>query len=218
MSRKKKVLMSLMLFGGLAALVGGTLANFTAETTNSGNTFSTGTLVLSDAKVGGTTCLSTGGGNTDVNVNAVGCDNLINAGAQKPGGSVFTSQVILRNVGSVPASTFQLWSTACSTSDAAAENYHGTGNLCSVVNITVHDDTNNFCYYPTVAAGACTMTAGKNLANFVATYPAASPLSLSTSGLGTGITYSVSTQLDAGAGNNMQGRTATIDFNWKIAQ
>jgi predicted ribosomally synthesized peptide with SipW-like signal peptide len=211
--------MGLMLFGGVAALVGGTLANFTAQTTNASNTFSSGTLVLSDQKVGGLTCLSTGSGtNTDTNVNSVGCDNLINAGAQKPGGAVANSQVIIKNVGSVSASTLQLWSTACSSSNASGEAYHGTGNLCTVVNVTIHDDTNNFCYYPTAGAGACTMTSGKNLANLVATYPAASPLSLSTTGLNSGITYTIGTQMDSSAGNNMQGLAAAIDFNWKITQ
>ena len=54
----------------------------------------------------------------------------------------------------------------------------------------VHDDTNNRCYYPTQAAGACTLTAANTLATFSTAYPNdTTPLVLSTTGLSSGIAF-----------------------------
>jgi hypothetical protein len=216
--RVKASLLTLLFIGILGVLVEQTMANFTAQTTNASNTFSSGTLVLSNAKTSGTTCLSTGGGATDTNNNSVGCDNLINATVQKPGAAATTDVVTIKNVGSITPTIYKLWSTSCSSANNA-EAYHGTGDLCTATNLTIHDDTNNYCYYPVAGAGACTMTSGKNLSTFAAAYPTEpGALVLSLTGLGAGIQYSISTQMDAGAGNNMQGRVATIDFNWKVLQ
>jgi len=208
-----------MLVVGAVGLIGTSLADFNAQTTNP-NTFSSGTLVLSDAKTSGTTCLSTGGATTDINSNSTGCADLIAATGQKPGGTVSTSVVTIRNVGTVTATSLHLFaSTACASIDASAESYHGTGDLCTAVALTVHDDTNNWCYYPTNAAGACTMAAASTLATFGTAYPSdTTPRLLNTTGLSSGIAFSISTQMNSSASNNMQGRTATITLGWKIAQ
>lgn len=214
-----KITLGLALLVAAAALIASSVADFAAQASNSANTFSSGTLVLSDAKTSGTTCLSTGGGTTDTNSNSTGCDNLINATGKKPGDTATSSVVTLRNVGSVAASSFKIWSSACTNSDASGETYHGTGDLCAVVALTLHDDTNNRCYYPTQTAGACVLDTTKTLSTFVTfTGSEVNALSLSTTGLSSGIAFTIQTQLVSTAGNSVQGRTATIDFNWKILQ
>ncbi len=213
--------LALILTAGSVGLISSGFADFNAQTTNA-NSFSSGTLVLSDAKSGGTTCLSTGGLSTDTNSNATGCDNLINATGKKPGDAATTAVVTIKNVGSIAASALQVYTTAttgCTSTDATGETFHGTGDLCTTVALTIHDDTNNKCFYPTQSAGACTMDATKTLASFLATNGgAANALSLDTTGLSGGIAFTIGTQLNSTAGNSMQGRTATIDLNWKMTQ
>src|SRR3954454_3489041 len=84
MSRKrtKQYLMLLMVIGlvSIAAGGGGTFASFSAETTNAGNYFATGTLILND-KGSTNTCTSATGTGTQgnsSNLNTVGtdCDTL----------------------------------------------------------------------------------------------------------------------------------------------
>ena len=219
MGKLRTIGMALILMAGSAGLISSGFADFNATTTNA-NTFSSGTLVLSDAKTSGTTCLSTGGATTDTNSNATGCDNLFNGASKKPGDTT-TAVVTIRNVGSIAASAIQVYTTTttgCATTDAGAESYHGTGDLCTAVALTIHDDTNNRCYYPTQSAGACTIDATKTLSHFLATWNTGTPLSLSTTGLSGGIAFTVATQFNSTAGNNMQGRTATLDLNWKMTQ
>ena len=63
MTTLRSIGLSLILLAGAAGLIASSIADFNAQTTNA-STFSSGTLVLSDAKTSGTTCLSTGGGTT----------------------------------------------------------------------------------------------------------------------------------------------------------
>ena len=92
MSKKrfKQYLMLLTVIGLVAVAAGGgsgTFASFTAETTNAGNTFATGTIVLSNTVNTGTACLSTGAGTT-TDTNTFSCaDKFFNTTVSKPGDS-----------------------------------------------------------------------------------------------------------------------------------
>ena len=215
----RRLALGLLLVVGAVGLIATSVADFNAQTNNAG-TFSSGTIVLSNARTGGTTCLSTGGGSTDTNSNSIGCDDLIAATIQKPGGPTTTRIVTVRNVGSIAASTFHLFAnTLCVSTDALAETYHGTGDVCTAIALTIHDDTNNWCYYPTNATGACALAPASTLATFGTLYPSdTTPLTLSTTALSSGIAFSISTQMSSTATNSMQGRAGTIGFGWKIAQ
>jgi hypothetical protein len=219
MKSLRAIALSLMLGVGAIGLIATSAADFNAQTDNV-NTFASGTLVLSDARTGGTTCLSTGGATTDTNSNASGCDDLIAATIQKPGGAAATRVVTVRNVGTLAASSFHLFAnTACVSSNAIPETYHGTGDICTAVALTIHDDTNNWCYYPTNATGACIIAGASTLATFSTAYPNdIAPLVLSTTALSGGIAFTIGTQLVSTATNPMQGRAASIDLGWKIAQ
>src|SRR5690606_32179187 len=66
--RRKRIAATVLVLVGLVAAVGvGAFASFNAQTSNPGNLFADGTLVLSNSVNGGTACLSTAGGTTDTN-------------------------------------------------------------------------------------------------------------------------------------------------------
>jgi predicted ribosomally synthesized peptide with SipW-like signal peptide len=227
-SRSKKVLLSMGVLAGIGALAGaGTFASFTAQTTNPGNTFASGTLVLSDTVNTGTACLSTAGGTTDTNLNSA-CTSAFNVTVSKPGDTAFTNLTI-DNMGSLPASAFKVFSTACTPSDAVNENYHGTGDPCDKVQIYIQRYSDLLrtaplaCVYgAAVTAATCDFTGlTKTLTDFVSAGSAGYSAGglLAASGAATTDTgwFTVGLKfLDAD--NTFQGRTATLDLNWNIVQ
>ncbi|MCU1447836.1 MAG: hypothetical protein JWP02_6 [Acidimicrobiales bacterium] len=226
MSTRIKLLATALLmtsFGAYAAVA--TFANFNAETNNPGNTVSSGTLVLSDTKSGGTTCYSTGGGSTNTNVNAA-CDNLFGVTAKKPGDSG-SANLTIKNEGSFAASAFKVFSPSCADSDASGETYHGTGSMCAAVQVTIQQysdalfSTPSACLYGHATGASFDFTdTTKSMAAFATFYPSAgSGLSIG-SGLGTGVSawFKVSFQIPSTVGNNVQGRTASADLTWHVDQ
>ncbi len=84
--------------------------------------------------------------------------------------------------------------------------------------MTIHDDSHDLCYFPDARAGPCALRAAGTMAAFASRYVPGKPLALSPDGLGSGITYTFQVELDQAAGNEYQGRLATLDFTWEIAQ
>lgn len=122
----KKILLLAML-AGFVALVGGrgTWSSFSAETSNSGSTITSGILTLSNTVNSGSACLSTTAGSLD-NYNAT-CDALfaptnLAPGSKSPlgnsgtfplpsvvGASWFMSKVVVKNTGTIDASSLSLF-------------------------------------------------------------------------------------------------------------
>jgi hypothetical protein len=84
--------------------------------------------------------------------------------------------------------------------------------------MSIHDDSHDLCYFPDARPGPCTLRAGGTMGSFAQRYSPGRPLALSPNGLGAGITYTFQVALDQAAGNEYQGRLATLDFTWEIAQ
>src|SRR3954468_2738635 len=154
------------------------VATFSAETKNPTNKFASGTIVLSNTKSGGSACFSTGGGSTDTNVNST-CDTLFSVTGQKPGNAPTSANVTVQNVGSLAATAFKLYSSACTDADNASETYHGTGSMCAGVQLYVQQWTNsNFtgastCLYGGGTATTCAFTGAKTMADFATNYGSA---------------------------------------------
>jgi len=152
---------------GLSTSTAGTFATFSASTTNSGSTFATGTIVLSDQVNGGTACLSTGttatnNVSTDTNANAT-CDGVLAVTNRKPG-DVATASVQLQNVGSLAATTgLSAYTTAGCTDGDDAGTYHGTGSMCANVQTYLQETnasgTATACRYGKGASGVINSTA-----------------------------------------------------------
>jgi len=224
-TRRKIVLTSTVVLLLAAALGFGSFATFNAQTNNANSLFAHGTIVLSNTKQGGTACLSTGGGNTNTNVNT-GCDQLLNLTVKKPGDSG-TANLTLKNVGSLDASTFKVFSPTCTNSDASGESYHGTGNPCSVVQLYIQQWTDNTfstpsaCLYGGATGSTCNFSdATKTLGAFATNYSSSTNgLSLG-SGLNAGASayITIGVQSPSSADNTYQGRQSALDFDWYIAQ
>ena len=228
LSFRRKVLLSLGVVAGIGALAGaGTFATFTAQTTNPNNVFADGTLVLSDTVNTGSACLSTGGGNTDVNANG-SCSVAFNLSVQKPGDSD-TENLTLQNVGSLAASVLNTFGT-CTDGNSAGETYHGTGNPCSEVQFYVQQwtsavrDTPSACLYGGAAvANTCDFTDGsKTLRDFVTAHAnVGSGLSaggLAAAGGADTAWFTIGVKLPSSADNTYQGRSATLALSWHITQ
>jgi hypothetical protein len=214
-------LISLFAYTGAASV-----ATFSAETKNPSNKFSSGTLVLSDTKQGGSVCLSTGGGSTDSNVNN-SCTTLLSATGQKPGDSA-TANVTIQNVGSLNASAFKLYTGGCSDADNASETYHGTGSMCSNVQLYIQQWTNSdftgasSCLYGgTTVANTCDFSDGsKTMGTWASAHASLGTAQSIGSGLNsaTSAYFTIGVKLPTSAGNSLQGRQASMDFTWHIDQ
>jgi predicted ribosomally synthesized peptide with SipW-like signal peptide len=218
---------------GVLAVIGGgagTFATFNATTTNAGNTFATGSLVLSNT-VGASTCLSTGGGNTDTNTNSVGCGTVFNSTISKPG-DIAGGNVTLTNSGTLPASALTLTKSACSTVDNPTETFHGTGDLCAALNFYVQEWNDSArtspykCWYGGGTATTCDptfATSPTSLAGF-----GTSPVDISAGPGATAFTanggaadtryFTVAVELPIGADNSYQGRQGQINLSWEESQ
>lgn len=228
-----KTYLKILIAVGVLAVIGGgagTFATFNATTTNAGNTFATGTLVLQNT-ISATSCLSTGGGTTDTNINSVGCAKFFNTTISKPG-DIAGANLTLQNQGSIAATILNLTASTCTDSNNLAESFHGTGSVCGALNFYVQEWSNaGFstpfkCWYGGGTATTCDATF------------ATSPVSLSGFGTGThnisagpGATaftalggaadsrwFTVAVQLPSTAGNNVQGRQAQVDLSWQEIQ
>jgi predicted ribosomally synthesized peptide with SipW-like signal peptide len=223
MSKKriKQYLMLLTVIGLVSIASGsGTFASFSAETTNPGNTFATGTIVLSNTVNAGSACLSSAGG-VNTNINAA-CSAIFNASVQKPGDTALNN-LDLQNAGSLNAATLLLTAGACTPSDAAGESFHGTGNPCTALDVYVQEwsdashTTATHCWYGgTTVANTCDFSDNTKTLGALAT---ASPLTL-TGGLTGGAHryFTIGVELPSTAGNSYQGRAATDSLTWHIDQ
>jgi hypothetical protein len=224
--RRHKIVLTCAVVAVVASVLGvASFATFNAQTNNPSNTFAHATLVLSNTKQGGSACLSTGGSNTNTNSNT-GCDQLLNLTSKKPGDSG-TANLTVKNVGSLNASTFKLFAPSCTNADVAGETYHGTGNPCSILQLYVQQWTDNTfttasaCLYGGATGNTCNFSdATKTLGAFSSSYSSSSNGLSIGSGLnaGSSVYITIGVQSPSSADNSYQGRQASIDFDWYIAQ
>ena len=134
-------------------------------------------------------------------------------------------------MGSLPASVLKVFSGGCTDADAAGENYHGTGSICGVIQLTVQQysdsgfSTASSCLYggsPDSGVTCDFSDAAKTLTAFVTAYPnfggGLSAGSLAAAGGADTTWIKVGVMLPSTAGNSYQGRSASLAFNWQITQ
>jgi hypothetical protein len=207
------VALAAVILAMLVPLSGVSLASINAQASNPSNVFAIGSVVLNNRTTSGGSCISAAGaGGQTANGQCGAIFSVSNAA-----GTTASGRLTVRNAGTVPVSQLSLWaSTACATTSAAP--IHGGGDLCQRVEMTIHDDSHDRCYFPDNRDGPCTLRASGTMGSFASRYAPGSALSLSPSGLGSGLTYTFTVALDPTAGNEYQGRLATLDFSWEIAQ
>lgn len=222
MNLKQKVLMSVGTLGVAAAVAaGGSFATFNAQTSNAGNTFANGTLVMSNTVNSGTACLSTAGGSTDTNVNN-NCGALFNLTVKKPGDSA-TANLEIKNEGSLDAAALKSFATGCVDANASGESYHGGGLPCSAVQLYIQQTDSSFAAKTACLYGGATVPntcdfsdTSKTIGDFASTHTdSASGLTVG-SGLvhGTSDYFVIGVKLPSSADNSYQGRQATVGLSW----
>lgn len=226
MSNTKKLLTTVLVVGGLSAVIGaGTFASFSAQTTNKDNTFETGTLILSNKVGTAAACFSNGGIGASTDNNAADCSAVYDVPLQKPGDSVETDLKI-KNEGTLDGGALTVDATACVNSNTATEVYHGTGNPCGQIRTYVQQwddadhtnavaclygldaDSDDVCdaAYPSPShtldglAGAGAITADSAFEN------------------GDEVFVTVGVELPLASNNSYQGRTAVQSLVWDVAQ
>jgi predicted ribosomally synthesized peptide with SipW-like signal peptide len=241
MSRKrtKQYLMLLLVIGlvSIAAGGSGTFASFTAETTNAGNTFATGTLLLSNKVATGSTCYSNAAATND-NLNAA-CQTLISTSNMKTGTST-VQYLTVKNEGTIDGTDVKVYIPKTQTGLVSCLNsttgtFPGsdalshTGDVCGNLKISIEQDssangTATACLVGVeVGSGnhACNPVNGTTFSTFYgANYDSAHMLDLG-----------APTALAAGASdffkvymylpdenNTFQGRTAAFDIDWHLDQ
>ena len=236
LTRTRKILISLLALGALAAVGAGTFASFNAQTTNSSNTFQTGTITLSDKQQNATTCWSTGTANgqgTFSNGNVQACDAIVATGNVKPGAATQTTVITVATAGSLTPSGVTL-AVACSPSNVAA-SANGNGNLCAWMGLTIQQCSSVVttatcgvagvtasCVFPFSAGVACAATpavAGgpPPTSGDLTAAVTASPMTLASGSLAA-TSYQISWNLPdsgvAGRENPVQGQIATWSLTW----
>ena len=236
LTRTRKVLLSLLALGALAAVGAGTLASFNAQTSNSSNTFQTGTITLSNQNQAAVTCWSTGtagGLGTFNNGNSQACDAIVATGNVKPGAATQTTVITVATAGSLTPSSVTL-AVACASANVAA-SANGNGNLCDWMGLTIQQcaavvttatcggaGVTASCVFPFSAGVACpanpTVAGGPPpTSGDLTAAVAASPITLAAGSLAA-TSYQISWNLPdsgvAGRENPVQGLIASWSLTW----
>lgn len=131
MRKSKRALLALTAVGALAVAGAGagTFASFSAQVTNSNNTFATGDLSLSDT-ANATTCYSSGTTTSDTNTNATnansGCSALITSATPlAPSGAPYFAPVALKNIGNLTGA-LSFWGSSPVTTTLSTALTSGT--------------------------------------------------------------------------------------------
>jgi hypothetical protein len=204
-----KVLTTMLVIGIAGSTVSyGTFATFTAQTTNPGNTFASGTMTMTNVAgsvVTGSDCGSGTYGGT--------CATLFNLANLKPGATASNNTVTITYTGSIPTTSFGVHAATHVAKDAAS----GAG--CQA---TTPSDKINLV----LKQGASIIFSG-TVAGFATAHPVSTPLSLSggTNGNGSAGVWSntnssvftIEIGLDGSAGNTYQGCVSKIDLVWIAA-
>jgi hypothetical protein len=171
---KLKAFLTLLMALGAVAYFGGdgTLASFSAETSNTGSTIASGTLTMSNSVNSATACLSSGGsvGSPVNNINS-SCDKLFQFTNVAPGVYGGLATVTVKDTGSINASKLWVWAptitgptlTTAITAGATVTSL-ALSSLKSALtvgtSITVMNLTNSAQYQTFTVATAASASAG----------------------------------------------------------
>ena len=235
-TKTKRYLVLLAAVGLVAAALGGsgTFASFNAEVTNSGNTFQTGSLVLSNKVGASSACFSSGAGNVN-NVNDCGAIFTLPTNWQ-PGGTTVTANLTLTNTGSLTPAALTWFAPLLTTTGSitggtlvcnfqhytpagTTNPYVGTGNPCTGLSMQIQEYDSTFttptssCVFP--AAGSACST------NFAALSTLPNAPATITGGLAPNtpryFVISVKYPASAGAADNAyQAEQAYFNLTWHI--
>jgi predicted ribosomally synthesized peptide with SipW-like signal peptide len=230
--KTKRYLMLLSAVGLLAIAAGGagTFASFNAEVTNSGNTFTSGTLFLHETPNGGTVCQSEGTVTVSTTGNHNDCTTpLFTYDLSNPAQQ---ATIALNNAGSINAAHVSFKIANCAWSD----NFGVTGSHttfisvptdCSNVHLTVQETqsdftTNVFCAFntnatacPAIGSATSTLDDATSLTNLNTTGNTATTLAAGDTSY---YVMNVDPVVTGGNDNSLQNLKLTFDVTWHLDQ
>jgi hypothetical protein len=205
---KRRFVLPAVIGGGAASLLlalsmSPTVAAFTASISNDTNTAASGTLIMQETSGSGSsaaTCTSTDGVG-GIGTNSATCSTINAYGgslALVPGTSVSTD-VTIKNTGSVPARTFSLDAGACAQNNGPVNG--GATDLCDKIAVKIVSGSD------VVYNGSLTAFTGQsvNIRQKLSTGPIAA---------GTSVSFTFTVTLDAAATNAYAGLQATQPLTW----
>jgi predicted ribosomally synthesized peptide with SipW-like signal peptide len=236
--KASKTYLKLLIVVGLVAVVGGTagtFASFNAETTNAGNTFATGTLLLSNQVTTGTVCYSN---EAEANTNGA-CSAVISGSEMTPDHST-DSYLTIKNEGTLDTGNLKLFvpvsqaTNTLSCANTTTGTFSGTdaldhtGDVCGELLFSVEEDatangTATDCVVGTAVDegtdDSCDPEQGVSFATFYGDHnTSANALDLGSSlTAGSSKFYKIYVYLPD-EDNTFQGRTATFDLTWHVDQ
>ena len=231
MSKKRvKQYLTILCVIGLVSIASGsgTFASFSAQTTNTGNTFSAGTLFLHDTANGTTTCTSesqTTGPN--YNIDPSGCGILFTADLSQ---GAATAHLALNNAGSLASTDLLASVPTCtwSKTNNASPTFIALPGDCSGLYVTIQETdstytvpaTDVYCAYgPSAVQPDCSAPNNTaTLANLTAATQLKTTGNANTT-LTAGQTRYYVIKIDptgVGSGNALQNLTSTFDLRWHI--
>jgi predicted ribosomally synthesized peptide with SipW-like signal peptide len=217
-TKTKRYLMLLAAIGLVAAALGGTgtFASFTAETTNGGNTFATGTLLLANT-VNSVTCNSNSSAANTATCNSVFTASNLGTGVTQ------SNTVTVSNTGTLTASALTLFGSPCVNSTAvSAPGLTQDGDICNNLKLSIEEDnavggTPVSCLVGTPFVNACVPSTSTVALDTWLTGTQTTPVSLVTSlAPATPHYYKISLYL-GNVGNAFQGRQAAFGLTWHLA-
>lgn len=181
----------------LSVSMTGTLSGFVASINNPTNTTATGALIMQEQNAAGTvTCLSTDGGSISTNTATCATINKLGGSTTMIPGQTITTNITIKNTGTVNAGSFTLTPSACTQSAAASPSGTAT-DLCTQLQLVVTQGATTV--YSGTAAGF--VTGG---ARTIAGPPAA----------GVSLPFTFAVTLPAAAGNTYQNLQASLPLLW----
>ena len=219
----KKALLTALVIGGLGSFtIAGTFAVLSSETSNGKATLASGTLTFGNKVGSASTCFSYGGAASPGNVNAA-CTALFTSATQLYPNVESAATVQIVNNGSLDATALSVYMPTCTNGNTPGAPSPGAGNPCAAGGLQMYvQETDSVgtatkCWYPLVAAGACSWF-GDTLSLFVGNYATLTSALALGSGPVHGATryFKLGVELPIGASNTLQGRSATFDLTWHI--
>lgn len=206
------IAVSLLAVAGSIFATSPAFSGFSASINNSNNTIGSGTLLMTETQAA-VSCLSSAAG-TVTAANAGTC-----AGINKFGGSttampgvVYKQTVVIKNAGTLPATSFVLTPSGCVATNNGTVNGAGKSEFCGRIDVTLQDDTSTPACVVPEQAGACPTPSSANTLATTGT----NVLSLAPLAAGASRTYTFSVMLDTSANNSHMGLTASESLVWSF--
>ena len=221
--RLKKVLMSLVVLGGLSCFtLTSAFALLNGESRNIGSSISSGTLTFNNKVNLGSLCYSYNGPASPGNVNT-SCDPLFTSATQMYPGTAATSRVTIANNGSLDAKDLSVYMPSCTAVATPTAPGPGGADPCGVagaqfyIQETDSSFTATSCKYP-AAPGTCIFAA--NTLFFFKSSANSAPTAFD---LGSGPAngqsryFVIGMQLPSNADNALQGEEAVFNMTWRVS-